>query len=237
MQEIKAIETHYKGYRFRSRLEARWAVCLDVIGLEWDYEPEGFALSIGPYLPDFYIPAANVWIEVKGRKPDYDELEKARQLHAVTGATVVIVGQFSGHRAMLWDHWGLKDDFRLFSSATPQDSLEMFRRSELDDGHWGRHVSCPVCGCSNVHVGDCAYDKDNDETRINFWCESNCTWDMRLKFHKGDTWMFIDSPGLRIYDVLKFLASGNGTLAAGAAEAACGARFEHGENPLRGFAG
>jgi hypothetical protein len=25
----KAIETHYKGYRFRSRLEARWAVFFD----------------------------------------------------------------------------------------------------------------------------------------------------------------------------------------------------------------
>lgn len=25
-ENIKAIETEYKGYRFRSRLEARWAV-------------------------------------------------------------------------------------------------------------------------------------------------------------------------------------------------------------------
>ena len=29
--EIKAIETRYKGCRFRSRLEARWAVAEDAI--------------------------------------------------------------------------------------------------------------------------------------------------------------------------------------------------------------
>jgi hypothetical protein len=33
------------GYRFRSRLEARWAVFFDVAGIPWQYEPEGFDLS------------------------------------------------------------------------------------------------------------------------------------------------------------------------------------------------
>lgn len=42
---IKAIETVYRGYRFRSRLEARWAVFFDALGLEWEYEPEGFDLT------------------------------------------------------------------------------------------------------------------------------------------------------------------------------------------------
>lgn len=42
---IKAIETQYKGYRFRSRLEARWAVFFDVLGIQWEYEPEGFDLT------------------------------------------------------------------------------------------------------------------------------------------------------------------------------------------------
>jgi hypothetical protein len=30
--------TEYCGYRFRSRLEARWEVFLDALGLEWEYE-------------------------------------------------------------------------------------------------------------------------------------------------------------------------------------------------------
>ena len=30
---IKAIETEYNGYKFRSRLEARWAVFFDALGV------------------------------------------------------------------------------------------------------------------------------------------------------------------------------------------------------------
>ena len=47
MEQIKAIETVYKGYKFRSRLEARWAVFFDALGVEWEYEPEGFELGGG----------------------------------------------------------------------------------------------------------------------------------------------------------------------------------------------
>jgi len=64
-KKIKAIETKHKGYRFRSRLEARWAVFFDAIGIDWEYEPEGFDLDGVYYLPDFYIPSVDAWIEVK----------------------------------------------------------------------------------------------------------------------------------------------------------------------------
>ena len=74
---VKAIETEYNGYRFRSRLEARWAVFFDEIGIEYQYEPEGFDLGNGIYyLPDFYIPEADAWIEIKGKYPTKTELEK-----------------------------------------------------------------------------------------------------------------------------------------------------------------
>ena len=54
--EIKPIETIYRGYRFRSRLEARWAVFLDSLGVTYEYEPEGFRLPDGSmYLPDFRV--------------------------------------------------------------------------------------------------------------------------------------------------------------------------------------
>jgi len=67
---IKAIETRYKGYRFRSRLEARWAVFFDAMGLDWEYEPEGFDLGGGLYyLPDFRI-NKKIYVEVKGGMRD-----------------------------------------------------------------------------------------------------------------------------------------------------------------------
>jgi hypothetical protein len=64
---LQPIETHYRGHRFRSRLEARYAVFMDAMGVEWQYEPEGFALKAGHYLPDFYLPQVNngVWLEIK----------------------------------------------------------------------------------------------------------------------------------------------------------------------------
>lgn len=66
---MQPIETHYKGYRFRSRLEARWAVFFDHLKLSWEYEPEGFDLGDGVwYLPDFKVSNAmgdTIWYEVK----------------------------------------------------------------------------------------------------------------------------------------------------------------------------
>jgi hypothetical protein len=62
----RPIETRYKGYRFRSRLEARWAVFFDALGIEWQYEPEGFEANGERYLPDFFLPKSQTWVEVKG---------------------------------------------------------------------------------------------------------------------------------------------------------------------------
>lgn len=55
MESIKPIETYYNGYRFRSRLEARWAVFFDALGVKYEYEPEGFQTPAGYYLPDFRV--------------------------------------------------------------------------------------------------------------------------------------------------------------------------------------
>ncbi len=52
MARITAIETHYKGFRFRSRLEARWAVFFDTVGIEWQYEPQGFEVFSDLREPD-----------------------------------------------------------------------------------------------------------------------------------------------------------------------------------------
>jgi hypothetical protein len=50
---------------FRSRTEARWAVFLDALGVEWQYEIEGYRLRSGPYLPDFWVEPWRAWVEVK----------------------------------------------------------------------------------------------------------------------------------------------------------------------------
>lgn len=55
MNEIRAIETFYKGKKFRSRLEARWAIFLDEIEARWTYEEDGLVVNGEPYLPDFQV--------------------------------------------------------------------------------------------------------------------------------------------------------------------------------------
>lgn len=88
---FRAITTRYKGYNFRSRLEARWAVFFDHLGIRWDYEPEGFELGNGlRYLPDFWLPDAGLWVEVKPGAPDAPAREKAWRLALNTGHPVFV---------------------------------------------------------------------------------------------------------------------------------------------------
>jgi hypothetical protein len=98
---MKPIETIWKGYRFRSRTEARWAVFLDAQGIEFEYEPEGVILPSGPYLPDFRMTGfprkmpggfehQDVWLEVKGAEPTAEERQKCVDLSSATGALVLL---------------------------------------------------------------------------------------------------------------------------------------------------
>ena len=72
MTVTETVPTSYAGCRFRSRLEARWAVFLTTAGIRWDYEPRVLAIHIPrrhrvfPYLPDFWLPAAGQYAEAKG---------------------------------------------------------------------------------------------------------------------------------------------------------------------------
>jgi len=103
---IKPIETIYHGYRFRSRLEARWAVFFDSLGVKYEYEPEGFRLPDGSmYLPDFRVMCHAsrggdcepfpLYIEVKG---NMDEAS-AKKIKA-----------FSWYNAYEGINWDLPDD-------------------------------------------------------------------------------------------------------------------------------
>lgn len=80
---MKPIETVYNGYKFRSRLEARWAVFFDALGIDYEYEPEGFETACGYYLPDFRVKCwgtrgaiwdkpFDLWVEVKGKMTQED---------------------------------------------------------------------------------------------------------------------------------------------------------------------
>lgn len=61
---VAAIPTLYRGRRYRSRLEARWAAMFDLLGWQAEYEP----YDLGKWSPDFLLKGpfgAEVLVEVK----------------------------------------------------------------------------------------------------------------------------------------------------------------------------
>lgn len=85
---LRSLPTYYKGITFRSRLEARWAIVFDQLGIRWEYEPEAFQIdhyesSFG-YLPDFYIPELDCFVEVKGHLTDTEYVRLMQIAQAIT---------------------------------------------------------------------------------------------------------------------------------------------------------
>lgn len=83
---INAIETKYKGYQFRSRLEAKWAAFFDLCEWPWSYEPH----DLNGWIPDFAIGYQPTLVEVK---PFYRENEwkEAIEKIAKSGCDDVVV--------------------------------------------------------------------------------------------------------------------------------------------------
>ena len=107
-QHMEVIQTEYNGYRFRSRLEARWAVAFDAMGIEYEYEPEGFVLKDGSkYLPDFKLLNIRhrsdfdefepIYIEVKGIMSMYD-MKRIEQFPA----PLLIIGNIPSMKDGSW---------------------------------------------------------------------------------------------------------------------------------------
>lgn len=137
---IKPIETEYRGYRFRSRLEARWAVFFDTIGAKWEYEPEGFELADGTkYLPDFLLhdvrgrgvqfSGGDIYVEIKGVLTP-DDLHKIRlfagygqgEFGEPAGKPIIIFGQIPEMKWVTGRHFN-GTPYAFWSFSCPEESL------------------------------------------------------------------------------------------------------------------
>lgn len=153
---LKSIDTYYNGYLFRSRLEARWAVFYDSLGIKYEYEKEGYNLSCGWYLPDFWLPELEYWIEIKGQEATQQEMLKVR-----------ILCLESSHSVFIFDQGAIEiDDGRnpMLNNAKAFFISDDGRTIE-DEGYiW---CQCPVCnkfgmsfsGYAN-RICDCKDTKD-----------------------------------------------------------------------------
>lgn len=99
---MQAIETYYAGCWFRSRIEARWAVFFNNLGLAWEYEQQGFFVGAGRdtrYLPDFRLPWLGLFLEVKPSPADIVDPEGVKLWEYFAG--MVATEWDSGRTAML----------------------------------------------------------------------------------------------------------------------------------------
>jgi len=91
----RSIPTTYRGQKFRSQLEARVSSLLDHLNLKWEFEPQGFDLPSGKYLPDFRVTVnrkTQFWIEVKGPTPNAREFSVATDMNLYVGPMLILQG-------------------------------------------------------------------------------------------------------------------------------------------------
>lgn len=133
--QMKVIETKYKGIIFRSRTEARWAVFMDEIGVRYDYEPEAYELEKGiVYLPDFWIPSIETYLEIKPDKPNSFEEKKAFLLaRKRTKRVIVFVGN------------------PVLPSNDIHSGYMYFPSGSADEYYWW--CECPMCGAFGIEWG------------------------------------------------------------------------------------
>ena len=238
MTAIKAIETRYKGYRFRSRLEARWAVFFDSLGTEWEYEKEGFDLGepLGRYLPDFYLPKFAAWAEVKPEIPGWESVEVRKLQTLVFSQPLPTMGIFLGQVGQT------KMVARERDQGFWEDIDREIHHLNFDHTTNPGTLLCPICGYDFVHIQNSINIDGKDSYAggrgvrgsvivIPMWCENDHSWEVDFGFHKGQTYLSVRNIKERLTDFALILASGDYALLENAVTQAKSARFEHGESP------
>lgn len=167
---IKPIETFYHGQRFRSRLEARWAVFFDACGAEWEYEPEGFDVGNGVlYLPDFRLHnlqgrgGPTIWVEVKGHMTGED----AKKIKMFVGEDknglpinpLLILGNIPNSITECDLDWEISD-----RGYNDQDGFDLyqFNFETIDGDHFVAHPGISKDGHFELFGDDGSYLADRD---------------------------------------------------------------------------
>jgi len=151
---ISPIPTIWNGRKFRSRLEARWAVFFDALGVRYEYEKEGYQLKSGVwYLPDFWLTDLKFWIEIKPSTPNPDEYDKASELSESSGLFLY----------MAIDPIFPVNKFPSYFNDVPRHIA--FLGGCTDEYYWW--TRCPTCGELGIQFqgrGEriCRHDKDKD---------------------------------------------------------------------------
>lgn len=64
---------------------------MSVLGIGYHYEPEAYQVATGGYLPDFYLPTQDCFVEIKPTEPTGEQIAKCTELAKITGKRVFIL--------------------------------------------------------------------------------------------------------------------------------------------------
>lgn len=111
-ERCEAIKIVYNGVNYRSKLEGKWAVYFDYLGVEYGYEVEdGFKTPVGVYCPDFFIYKTGWFIEVKAHPDLLTQTERDKigyfETHLPEWANGIIT--VFGNPENTYDDWFLHD--------------------------------------------------------------------------------------------------------------------------------
>jgi len=155
--EIKPLETLWNGNRYRSRLEARWAVFLESLKIDFEYEREGYQTKSGRgYLPDFWLPNVGVrgvappgtWLEIKPNEPSGEEMSDLGDVCEFTGASGIIAMGRPPLEMMWGTEWliqvAVRGEYWWDNSMLIVECVKCGRfKFEFSEGNY---MKCPYCG-------------------------------------------------------------------------------------------
>lgn len=176
---MKPIETKYNGYRFRSRLEARWAIFFDLVGIKYQYENEAFEIGKINYLPDFFLPEENYYIEIKPNDPPAEELEKI-----VSFAWHKPILLLAGEPYATFDQYGAGATIEYVGKSYLERPLLCTGKNEPEEHpNWGNpqiFIQCRSCEnigleSRGIHFSEfLEKDLENFGVYHGFCCSENC---------------------------------------------------------------
>lgn len=126
--------------------------------IKWQYEVEGFHLESGLYLPDFFLPHYNLWVEIKGITPTFEEEYILEELVFATGkAGVMFTGLpcenpcYVVYFAVAGGQAGVLENPAILGSDMNGDLLFGFNREGVDEFWMDGELTTPfpVTGSTN----------------------------------------------------------------------------------------
>lgn len=184
MPKPYGIPTTYAGVRYRSRLEARWAVFFDLLRWKHVYEPEDFA----GWIPDFAIvhDRGPTYVEVKpfyGYDDGRQYIDEFEGIDVPSGREVLLLGCEVGDPINWHPAQACRIGFFVKSSCGPCEAVAFLDKEykadfTSTDGEWRARIS----GKAGKVLGYEAADIDSQTDRfVAVWkyCGNIVQWKAR----------------------------------------------------------